>query len=338
VAPGTKGKGVTRLIYENISGLDNCIANNSKLEDAKELIDELEADIVAYNEHRQNMAHKLNVNGFNQLFKGGEAEVKSVVCHNVHKNIGQIQEGGKSLLMLGTITDHICRHETTKDKSGLGWWSVMTIVGGGIKTRIVCGYNPCYSKNPDSGTTYQQHRQYFRTRNEHRCPQTLFKMHPMEQLKAWREAGDCLMVCMDVNEHIYKISIGKGLTNPEGLAMKEMVGEFTQWQIGSTHFHGSKPINGVLATSDNSICNAVVMPFNYGVGDHRLFVIDMAIKDLVGEAPPKVIWPASRRLNTKLPGVANAYADTLKEQIIRHKLIKLTGEAYKKSKSKRSLQ
>ncbi len=119
-APGLKGEGITRLIYENVNSLNNRLMDNEKVERAHELHDELEVDIAAYNEHRLNMAHMLNINGFNQLFKGGEVEVRSVVSHNVHENIGQVQEGGTSLLMFGTITDHIIRDEPMKDETGLG--------------------------------------------------------------------------------------------------------------------------------------------------------------------------------------------------------------------------
>ncbi len=293
-APGSKGEGITRLIYENVNGLSNRITDNEKLERAKDLQDELEVDISAYNEHRLNMAHRQNINGFNQLFKGGKAAVRSAVAHNVHENIGKVQEGGTSLLMFGAIMDYISNDESTKDESGLGRWSVMTIAGEGAKTRIVCGYNPCFNKNPDSSTTYQQHPQYFQRRNEHRCPRVLFKEHLTAKLKEWRSEGDCLVVCMDVNKHIYKKSIGKELTDPEGLNMSEVVGDFTQQPVGSTFFRGSKPIDGVWAMLDISISNAVIMPAGYGIGDHRLFVIDMATRDLVGESPPKVVWPASR--------------------------------------------
>ncbi len=112
----------------------------------------------------------------------------------------------------------------------------MTIAGGGIKTRVICGYNPCYNKKLDNGTTYQQHRRYFRSRNVDRRPRTLFKENLIEQLKKWREAGDRLVVCMDVNEHIYNKTIGKELTDSDGLAMQEVVGDFTQQPIGSTFF------------------------------------------------------------------------------------------------------
>ncbi len=50
-----KPEGVIRLIYENANGISNKLCNNEKVEKAKELHDDLEVDIVAYNEHRLNM-------------------------------------------------------------------------------------------------------------------------------------------------------------------------------------------------------------------------------------------------------------------------------------------
>ena len=50
------------MIYENVGGLNNRIPNNDKLEKAKEIIDDLEADPVAYSEHKMRIGHKLNQN------------------------------------------------------------------------------------------------------------------------------------------------------------------------------------------------------------------------------------------------------------------------------------
>jgi hypothetical protein len=86
VTPPSKGKGVVRLIYENVNGISNKLSNNDKVDKAKEFHDNLEVDIIAYNKHRLNMHDRRNVNGFNQLFKGGEAALQSVVGHNVHEN------------------------------------------------------------------------------------------------------------------------------------------------------------------------------------------------------------------------------------------------------------
>ena len=65
------------------------------------MIDKLEADVVCYNKHRVNIKHKENYNGFNQLFRGGEAYIRSVVAHDVHENVGRVQEGGTIMLLFG---------------------------------------------------------------------------------------------------------------------------------------------------------------------------------------------------------------------------------------------
>ena len=105
VAPGKKPDGCSRLLMENPNGFNTCMKDNEKLEKAKEIIDELEADVVAYSEHRINCRHKLNKNGMAQMFKGGEAELRAVVGHNVHENVSKVQEGGVSLMMIGPLLE-----------------------------------------------------------------------------------------------------------------------------------------------------------------------------------------------------------------------------------------
>ena len=68
ISPGKKLEGVTIIIYENANIFNTRISGNEKVEKAKEVIDELEADVVCYNNHKVNMKHKENYNGFNQLF------------------------------------------------------------------------------------------------------------------------------------------------------------------------------------------------------------------------------------------------------------------------------
>jgi hypothetical protein len=166
VAPTSKAEGVTRLIYENANGINNKLSNNDKVKKAKEIINELEADIVAYNEHQLNMQDQQNVNSFNQLFKGGEAAIQSMVVHNVHVNIGKVQEGGTSLMAIGPLTEYIKHNQLGKDETGLGRWAVMTFKGNRGRTQVICGYNPCYNKSPESSTTYQQHRRFLITQKK----------------------------------------------------------------------------------------------------------------------------------------------------------------------------
>ena len=143
------------------------------------------------------------------------------------------------------------------------------------------------------------------------CPRTRFKKDLLAQLRKWREQGDRLKVCMDVNEDIYRKSIGKALTMSEDIQMIEAVGNYTGKKIGATFFRGTKPIDGVWVTSDVVIIGACVMPAGYGIGDHRLFVLDFLTSSLMGNEPPKIVRAAARRLNTNIPSSELYYINRL---------------------------
>jgi hypothetical protein len=200
VLPGRKEEGITRLMYENANGFSNRMGGNEKLGKAKDLIDKLEADVELYNKHRQNLMHADNLNGWNQLFQGGEADVRSVVAHNVHegRNVGRTQEGGTGILVFGQLTEHLDIPNSGMDESGLGRWSMMVIKGEVMQTRIICGYNPCNSRKADSSTSYRQHRQYLimHKKDAVTCPRVKLREDLIHLLKIWREAGDGIIVCL----------------------------------------------------------------------------------------------------------------------------------------------
>lgn len=103
VAPGKKPEGVSRMAMEKPNGINTTMKDNEKVEKAKEIFNELEVDIVAISEHRINCRHKANKNGLGKLFNGSEAEIRTVVGHNVHENVSRVQEGGVSLMLYGTL-------------------------------------------------------------------------------------------------------------------------------------------------------------------------------------------------------------------------------------------
>jgi hypothetical protein len=70
------------------------------------------------------------------------------------------------------------------------------------------------------------------------------------------------------------------------------------------------------------VVNACVMPVGYGVGDHRLFVVDFATASLVGaRCLQQIIRPALRRLNTRIAGCALRYNNALRRNILPHRLL-----------------
>lgn len=333
--PGKKAEGVCRLIYENANGINNRMAKNPKLERAQEMIHELSADIMAFNEHRMNMSHHSTVNGFRKLFQGGETELRAVAAHNVHNNICRTQEGGTCLMVYGEMIDYFDSESSGKEESGLGRWVVMTFKGTeGFTMRIICGYSPCYNSRGATSTAYQQQKNYWLThKKQHICPRTKLREDLIEQLSVWREQGDRLIVCLDANEHIYEKHLGQLLTDTDGLAMREVVGEFTKEPLGATYFRGSKPIDAIWATSDVTVVGACVMPCGYGIGDHRLFIIDFLTSSLIGLSPTKIIRPAARRLNTRIPHVAKAYTERLEQLIIGHRMIERIGAIHESGRS-----
>lgn len=208
-----------------------------------------------------------------------------------------------------------------------------------VTTRLVCGYNPCHSAKKAARSSYEQQRRYFITKEKDcTCPRRRFRDDLVNQLILWRKQGERLIVCMDVNEDIYRQSIGKALTDTEDLDMTEAVGSFTGKTVGPTFFRGNKPIDGVWVTSDIVITGACVMPSGYGIGDHRLFVVDFLTSSLVGHDPPKIVRAAARRLNTQIPSAERMYVHKFEDLIIEHKIVERVGQANNKATSKASLK
>ncbi len=69
------------------------------------MINNLQADVVCYNEHCQNLKHKANRNGFCQMLNGGETELRVIAAHNINKDAGKFQEGGTAMLAFGDLIE-----------------------------------------------------------------------------------------------------------------------------------------------------------------------------------------------------------------------------------------
>jgi hypothetical protein len=66
--------------------------------------------------------------------------------------------------------------------------------------------------------------------------------------------------------------------------------------------------------------------YRFGVGDHRLFVVDFQEESLVGAAPLRITRFAAHRLNTKVSsGVTEKYLKRMEDQLSRHRLIERLG-------------
>ncbi len=138
---------------------------------------------------------------------------------------------------------------------------------------------------------------------------------------------------MDHNEHTYDGPQGRALADTDGLGLQEAVLRHTGKKTGATFFQGSKPIDGLWVTSNIDIVNACVMPFDYGIRDHQMFILDVTMESLIGKNPTKVVHPASRRLNSKMPWCGEAYVQSLERNIVQHRLLTWLNEVHCRSLS-----
>jgi hypothetical protein len=123
---------------------------------------------------------------------------------------------------------------------------------------------------------------------------------------------------MDHNKHTYNRPLGCAFAGPARLGMNEAVLRHTGTCTGATLFRGSKSIDGLWTTSNIVIPNVCMMPFGYGIGDHRMFVLNVTLESFIGSTPTKVVRPAARQLNRKIPQCSKAYIKDLEEKIIQH--------------------
>jgi hypothetical protein len=121
---------------------------------------------------------------------------------------------------------------------------------------------------------------------------------------------------MGHNEHVYDGALVKALSDRKGLNLSEVTLKHAGGlRTGVMFFWGSKPINGLWASSDLDISNACMMPFGYRIGDHHIFVLNIPLESLVGENPVKIVHPASCRLKFWLPGCSKEDVRSLESNI-----------------------
>ena len=72
-----------------------------------------------FSKHKLNLRHRDNKNCFGQMFNEVECKIRSVVANNVHKNVGRVQEGGTSLMIVGPMIEQYNFENSGKIYTGL---------------------------------------------------------------------------------------------------------------------------------------------------------------------------------------------------------------------------
>lgn len=327
ITPGKKGEGITRIMYENLNGLPARVSGNKKLQKLMGNIDHLEVDLFACNEHKINSVHKDNKRcALGRLFDGGEVLSRTIggnFKHPIARSMGKRIEGGTGMVAYGELASLLRTELSGMDETGLARWTYMSFSGKeGHLTTVLVGYNPCKSTKSYGQSSYQLQRAYFTVaKQDTTCPRKKFEEDLVQLLISWRQAGRRLIVCLDANDHIYTGKLAKALTGSPQLDLFESTLATTGSRLTATYFRGSRPIDAIWTTPDVSVTNVCAMPIGFGVGDHRAFVMDITTNSMVGSNPQPIKRPTARRLNTRIPGCAEAYNSILESQVSRHCII-----------------
>lgn len=90
--------------------------------------------------------------------------------------------------------------------------------------------------------------------------------------------------------------------------------------IPPTYHRGSKPINGIFASSTIQITAGGYLPFGTFPSDHRLLWVDMDCDVAFGYNMPPAISPAARKLNSTDPRTRKAWIQLYESFLRKHHL------------------
>eukprot|EP00956_Cyclotella_meneghiniana_P023577 scaffold46160_cov42-Cyclotella_meneghiniana.AAC.2 len=101
----------------------------------------------------------------------------------------------------------------------------------------------------------------------------------------------------------------------------------------NSHASGSLPITGLFATSDLVSQHVFQSAHGFGLGDHRVFVVDINLTQLLGSEYSQLVRLPGRKLQAKRYRVRKAHNKSLRDNIRRHKLIEKYHELYQSHES-----
>ncbi len=166
-----------------------------------------------------------------------------------------------------------------------------------------------------------QHTRYFESRGEVRHPRQMFQADLLHLMRSWKTAGDEIILMGDFNENVYEGNLAQHLLH-EDIRMSKLCQKTTGSRLPNIHIRGSVPIDAVFATA-GILCTAVtLLPHRMGVGNHRVFLLDIESDTLLGDVFPRVIPISRRLLNCASDKIKNTYILVLNQLASRHLIYK----------------
>lgn len=314
--PESKRHGWVRLMFENWNSLG--IGTQSwKLDRLNYLISHLRIDIIAGCESQCDWTMVDTHNQFLSLLAPGKA-TKGMAAHNKTERIQKDQTGGTAIAGIGRICDVISN--IGRDQTGLGRWAWIRLGSGTTTTRIVTAYLPHKpGRNSRGRTVWEQQSRYFEARGDLRYPSTIFIEHLLALMATWITNGEHVVLAIDANQDVYSGRLAQSLKEPPfqmTCLMKEATGE----PVPNSHFSGHRQISTIFGTKGIITGHGVCFPHWFGIGDHRVMVLEISAHAAFKGDYPTIATPKARSLNSKIPRLRRQYCKTLSQLSEQHKI------------------
>jgi hypothetical protein len=156
---------------------------------------------------------------------------------------------------------------------------------------------------------------------EIRNPRAMFRLNLLSLLRRWKAAGDKILLLGDFNEKVYIRPLVASLSSDD-LCLSELCFRTTRAVLPPTHMRSRVPIDAVFGTFGLMSTSVALLPVQEGVGDHRVFLIDIALETILGDVFLRVILIASQLLNCATDKIRSNYILLLNQLTNRHLIFK----------------
>lgn len=215
----------------------------------------------------------------------------------------KFQPGGVSLWSLNQAAHRVMSAD--EDPTGLGRWSSTRYRGKlGISVRAVSAYRPVLNKKGVL-SVWNQQKSYFDEHKRTGCPRDLFIEDLQKEIKKWKEAGDQIVLMLDVNEDV---RTGKFTEKMRSLGLIETVTSQHGINGPPTYEKGKNPIDGIYVSSTLQGLKCGYLDFIF---DHRCLWMDIPVQIAFGHTIPPSIARRARRLNCNDPRIVKKYLKVL---------------------------
>ena len=324
-----------RLLSHNVNGLSSADQHADVVHFAKSIADKAVA-VFGIQETNRNFERSHMLTSFHKVLTTVSTYHQGTVSSARMKWPHDYQPGGTAV----SVRNKWAARLLDKGSDDLGRWSWITLAGRGT-TRItfVSAYRVCdgAAEAPITARTVRAQQEWMYADRGHATInlRQQFVVDLKEQLKAWKKAGNDLVVMMDANE-----PAGPGTAVDRLIYDCCLTDVHTRETEGCepppTYQRGSKKIDFVLVSARlaTAVKARAILPIHDGyLSDHRALLVDFDSNIMFAGPTSEVVPPSTRQLTSTNPKVVARYMTIMLQQIAKHDVIQKVEHLQERSAS-----